>query len=155
MRPLLLLALVLCQTSGIAFASNGPTEADLKQCVKTTKIVFSRKSDREPKILDKYYEPGFRALIKKGGVGESGLAPFLDGDFLRLTQDTPPRIVKIGPAQPGKDGKVSVPVTMRYTPTTVRTNTAVFRMVEGRWMICDLVSDGESLAAELRKEFGN
>lgn len=130
-----------------------PAADDIAQCVQTTKVVFNHKNDRDPKILREYYAPQFRALIKKGAAGPAGEAPFLDADFLRLTQDLLPEIAKVGPGTV-RDGHISVPVLLRYPRGVVETNTAVFERVGQRWMICDLVSRDGSLATDLANEFG-
>jgi len=145
----ILLALIPC----VLAAGETPTEADIARCVKTTKAVFKRKDDRNPKILDRYYEPGFRELIKKGVASEPGQAPFLDAHFLRLTQDVLPKIGKVGPPSV-KGERIRVPVVLRYSPGLSNTNTAVLERVGDRWMIRDLVSSFGSLRAELAKEFG-
>ena len=135
-------------------AAEVPGADDIARCVQTTKIVFHHPSDRDAKMLDKYYEPKFRTLIKKGAVGAPGEAAFLDADFLRLTQDVFPKISKVGPGT-WKDGCISVPVVLRYSPRESNTNTAVFQLFGDRWMICDLVNkDFGSLRANLEKEFG-
>ena len=134
------------------FAGEAPTTTDIARCVKTTKIVFNHKDDRNPKILDKYYAPEFRRLIGKGVASEPGEAPFLDADFLRLTQDVFPKISQVGPGSV-KDGRISVPVVLRYSPDIVNTNTSVFQRLGDRWMIGDLVSNFGSLRADLEQEF--
>jgi hypothetical protein len=146
----ILLALIPC----VLAAVETPTEADIARCVKTTKIVFKRKDDRNLRILDRYYAPEFRRLIGKGVASEPGQAPFLDSHFLRLTQDVLPKIAKVGPGS-AKGERISVPVVLRYSPSIVNTNTAVFQHIGDRWMIGDLVSSFGSLRRELAKEFGS
>ena len=149
----LLVCLALVSAPVCLRAADQPTPDDIAQCVETTEAVFKHGNDRDPRMLKKYYAPAPRDLLKKGSPSPRGEAPFLDADFLRMTQDEMPRIVKIGPAT-AKDGRVRVPVVLRYAPGVERTNTAVFERSGRKWMICDLVSDGQSLAAEPRKEFG-
>lgn len=137
----------------LLFAGEPPSAGDIAQCVQTTKIVFNHKVDRDPKILAKYYTPQFRALVEKGVASEAGEVPFLDADFLRLTQDVSPKISKVGPGT-CKAGRISVPVALQYGPGESNTNTAVFERVGDRWMIGDLVSSFGSLRADLEKQFG-
>lgn len=46
-------------------AAEVPTADDIARCVETTKVVFNHKDYRDPKLLQRYYAPQFRALIKK------------------------------------------------------------------------------------------
>ena len=155
MKPPILVQLLVALTLPVSlFASTIPTSDDFARCEKITKIVFKKKEDRDPKMLEKYYTPQFRALIVKGSASEDGMAPFLDADFLRLTQDAPPRIAKVGPAT-AKGGKIRVPVFLRYQGGAECINTAVFEQGGHGWLICDLVSAEQSLRKELEKEFGN
>jgi len=150
----LLVFLSLVSVPACLRAADKPTPDDIAQCVETTEAVFRHGNDRDPRMLKKYYAPAFRDLLKKGSASPRGEAPFLDADFLRMTQDETPRIVKIGPAV-AKDGRVRVPVVLRYAPGVDRTNTAVFERFGRKWLICDLVSGSGSLREELEKEFGN
>lgn len=148
-----LFILLVASTMTLRCVAEAPAADDIAQCVQTTKVVFNHKNDRDPKILKEYYAPQFRALIKKGVASPAGEAPFLDADFLRLTQDLLPEIAKVGPGTV-QDGRISVPVLLRYPRGIVETSTAVFERVGQRWMICDLVSRHGSLATDLAKEFG-
>ena len=152
-KTALLLILALLSAPLCLRATEAPAPDDIAQCVETTEAVFQHGSDRDPRILKKYYTPEFRSLLRKGSASARGEAPFLDADFLRMTQDEIPRIVKIGPAS-AKDGRIRVPVVLRYSRGVERTNTAVFERSGRRWMICDLVSGTQSLRKDLEKEFG-
>ena len=88
-------------------AAEAPAPDAIAKCVETTEAVFQHGSDRDPRILKKYYTPEFRSLLRKGSASARGEVAYLDADFLRMTQDEVPHVVKIGTAS-AKDGRRSL-----------------------------------------------
>ena len=134
-----------------------PNAEDARNCEFYTKAIL-KNEDRNENTLNSCYAPDFRNLIFLGiqSTDEDPL-PFLNYDFVYETQDSNPKVLKIGPATI-QVGQISVPVAMQHTGSKPFTKTWIFSRVNDRWMVTDIVTAGHefnngSLADKLAKQF--
>ena len=134
-----------------------PTADDAKNCEFYTRAIL-KNEDRNESTLNSCYAPDFRKLILLGIAStDDDPLPYLNYDFVYETQDTNPKVLKIGPAAI-RGAQINVPVVMQQGKNRPFTKTWIFVRIKDRWMVSDILTSGHefsdgSLAAKLAKQF--
>ena len=134
-----------------------PTADDAKNCEFYTRAIL-KNEDRNESTLNSCYAPDFRKLILLGIAStDDDPLPYLNYDFVYETQDTNPKVLKIGPAAI-RGAQINVPVVMQQGKNRPFTKTWIFVRIKDRWMASDILTSGHefsdgSLAAKLAKQF--
>jgi CHAT domain-containing protein/TPR repeat protein len=156
-------ALVAMSRPGAGRTIAAGSKRDLADCIEITKVLMAQTGDgtnedllaactkRFRKLLEKGYEPS-----PDGGIG------YFDYDFRYETQDSYPRISKMGPAVLERE-TIKVPVDLRFdaygsSEGESFRKTWIFVREHGNWKADDLLTERAnepvtSLAQELSKAF--
>lgn len=136
---------------------------DLADCIEITKVLMAQTGDGTYDDLLSACTKKFRNLIAKGlDIPAGEVQPYFNYDFVYDTQDSYPRIVKMGPAT--RNGEtIKVPVDLRWdahggSEGESFRKTWIFVRENGNWKADDLLTERanepvKSLATELAEAF--
>ena len=103
-------------------------------------------------ILSTYYTPQFAALIRKGCQAPEGMIQHLNYDFIRETQNTDPKPIRLGPGKIVGE-RIFVPYVQVHHNEKPFTKTWVFVRQKGKWLAEDiLTSDMSETSSSMYKQ---
>jgi hypothetical protein len=130
------------------------SDSDFNECMAITMSDLDPMKTQDDLRIRRFFTGEFRALLTKGLTPEPGGVCPLDADFRFDSQDEPPLIEQVGPAEAVDQRWIKVPVRMRKSDGSHFAKVWVYEREAALMRLCDILTfvPGSERSTSLAKE---